>query len=165
MEIHSPCLLLSDFQEVDVKKHVQFAAFFILIAIIAACSSPIPANENQPSFDQVETLVAMTFQALAPEATSMPTSVPERPADLLPYSLYFLGNDNQSISQIYRMERDGKTKTQLTFESVNVWDYDISVADGSLAYEVNNQLLLINADGSNRRVLVEGTANAEGRVF
>jgi hypothetical protein len=79
--------------------------------------------------------------------------------------LYFLGNDNQSISQIYRMERDGKTKTQLTFESINVWDYDISVTDGSLAYEVNNQLLLINANGSNRRVLVEGTANAEGRVF
>jgi hypothetical protein len=37
-------------------------------------------------------------------------------------------------------------------------DYDISRIDGSVAYVANNQLLLINADGSNRRVLVDGGA-------
>jgi hypothetical protein len=84
---------------------------------------------------------------------------------LLPRSLYFLGNDSQAVSQIYRMERDGRTKTQLTFEPSNVWDYDISAADGSLAYEVDDQLVLVNADGSNRRVLVQGNPEPDIRGF
>jgi len=148
-----------------VKKYIRFAVFLILIAIVAACGSPIPVDETQPSFDQVETVVAMTFQALAPEATNLSTSVPGAPADLLPRSLYFLGNDSQPVSQIYRMERDGVTKTQLTFEQTNVWDYDVSALDGSLAYEFNNQLVLVNADGSNRRVLVEGNPDPNIRGF
>lgn len=147
-----------------MKKHVQFAVFFALIVILAACASPIPMDETQPSFDHVETAVAMTFQALAPEATNLSTGVPDGTATLLPRSLYFLGNDNQAVSQIYRMERDGVTKTQITFET-NVWDYDVSAADGNLAYEVDNQLVLVNADGSNRRVLVEGNPDPNIRAF
>ena len=132
-----------------MKKHIRFAVFFILIAIVAACASPIPMDETQPSFNQMETAVAMTFQALAPEATNLSTRVPEGQASLLPHSLYFLGNDSLAVSQIYRVERDGVTKTQLTFEPTNVWDYDVSAANGDLAYEVDNQLVLVNADGSN----------------
>jgi hypothetical protein len=37
-----------------------------------------------------------------------------------------------------------------------VLDYGVSPVDGSVAYVVENQLLLVNADGSDRRVLVEG---------
>ena len=137
----------------------------ILIAIVPACASPIRQGESDPSFDQVETLVAMTFQALAPETAAKSTPGPELPVSLLPHSLYFLGNDNQAVSQIFRMERDGRTKTQLTFEPANVWDYDISRADGSIAYETNNQLILINADGTNRRVLVQGGSNPDVHGF
>jgi Tol biopolymer transport system component len=75
--------------------------------------------------------------------------------------LYFLGNDNQALGQISRLERDGKNKTQLTSEPLKVWDYDVSRADGSLAYETNGQLILVNADGSNRRVLVQGAPNPD----
>ena len=147
-----------------MKKHIRFAVFFILIAIVAACASPVPMDETQPSFNQMETAVAMTFQALAPEATNLSTSVPEVQASLLPHSLYFLGNDNLAVSQIYRVERDGVTKTQLTFEPTNVWNYDVSAANGDLAYEVDNQLVLVNADGSNRRVLVQGNPDPEIRA-
>jgi hypothetical protein len=63
------------------------------------------------------------------------------------------------------MERDGKTQTQLTFEPVNVTDYDVSLADGSLAYVASNQLLLANADGSNRRVLIDGGSGPDLRGF
>ena len=147
-----------------MKRHLQFAIFIILIAIVPACASPIRQSESDPSFDQVETLVAMTFQALAPETAAKSTPGPELPVSLLPHSLYFLGNDNQAVSQIFRLERDGTTKTQLTFEPANVWDYDISRADGSIAYETNNQLILINADGTNRRVLGQRT-NPDGRGF
>ena len=148
-----------------MKKHIRFAVFFILVAIVAACASPVPMGETQPSFNQMETAVAMTFQALAPEATNLSTRVPEAQASLLPHSLYFLGNDNLAVSQIYRVERDGVTKTQLTFEPTNVWDYDVSAANGDLAYEVDNQLVLVNADGSNRRVLVQGNPDPEIRAF
>ena len=54
------------------------------------------------------------------------------------------------------MERDGKTVTQITDEPRSVVGYDISPADGTLAFIVDNQLVLVNADGSNRRVLVGG---------
>jgi hypothetical protein len=146
-----------------MKKHLRrSAAFFALIIILVACASPIRTDETESS-DQVATVVAMTFQALAPEIAVAPTNTPEAPTSvpevstsLLPRSLYFLGKDNQWISQVYRLERDGKTKTQLTFEPVSVDDYDISLADGTIAYVANNQLLLSNADGSNRRVLVDG---------
>jgi Tol biopolymer transport system component len=88
--------------------------------------------------------------------TEAPASVPEESSSLLPHSLYFLGIDDQGIKQIFRMERDGKTLVQLTFESANVSDYDVSMVDGSIAYEVNDQLVLSNGDGSNRRLLIEG---------
>jgi hypothetical protein len=131
-----------------MKKHVQrLAAFLVVIIALAACAAPFGTEEPQSS-NQVATVLAMTLQALAPEAADTPS--------LLPHSLYFLGNDNQAITQIYRLEPHGKTKTQLTFEPVNVDDYDISPADGNIVYVTNNQLLWVNADGSNRHVLVDG---------
>ena len=135
-------------------------ATFLLAVVISGCASPAGAVDTQPaSSEQVGTVVAMTLQALMPtvtETAETPTVVTEATTSLLPHSLYFLGRDNQSLGQIYRIERDGKTVTQLTFEPVGVVDYDVSPADGSVVYETNNQLLLINADGSNRRALVEG---------
>jgi Tol biopolymer transport system component len=51
---------------------------------------------------------------------------------------------------------DGATRNQVTAETVNVTDYDVSRIDGSVAYVVNNTLFYINADGSERRELVDG---------
>jgi hypothetical protein len=44
----------------------------------------------------------------------------------------------------------------MTSEPVNAGSYDVSPVDGSVAHVVGNQLLLINADGSGRRLLVDG---------
>jgi hypothetical protein len=74
--------------------------------------------------------------------------------------LYYLSRDNQAINQIFRMGRDGKSVTQLTFETTDVSAYDVSLVDGRMAYETNNQLVLINADGSDRRILVEGSPDS-----
>ncbi len=116
-----------------MKKYLQrLAAFLGMIVALAACAAPFGTGDPQSS-DRVATAAAMTLQALAPEAVGTSTS-------LLPHLLYFLGRDNQTISQIYRLERDGKTKTQLTFEPVNVDDYDVSLADGSIVYVMNNNL-------------------------
>lgn len=133
-----------------MKKHLRgFAACLVLLVALVACASPIQASETQPSTNQVATNVAMTLQALAPEVVDARTN-------LLPQRLYFLGIDNQGITQLYRMERDGRTKTQLTFEPVSVDEYDVSSATGNIVYVANNQLLWVNADGSNRHVLADG---------
>lgn len=137
----------------------------MLAIVIGACASPAPSVTQSSSSDQVATIVAMTMQAIAPETAESPTGEPGASTDLLPHGLYFLAGDSQSINQIYRMERDGKTKTQLTFEPADVDDYDVSPADGMIAYEVSNQLVLANADGSNRRVLVPGADPDIGDVY
>jgi hypothetical protein len=46
-----------------------------------------------------------------------------------------------------------------------VTDYDVSLADGSVAYVANNQLILVNADGSNRQVLLDGGSRDENNFW
>lgn len=117
-------------------------ALLILGLATLACSSSITTVEETPP--------------PTPEQADLPTPAPTTPDALLPQPLYFLAFDGQSIKQVFRLERDGKAEKQLTFESANVTNYDVSSVDGSLAFESNNQLILANADGSNRRVLADG---------
>jgi len=141
-------------------------AFIVLAIVMSACASPTGTGATQPSSsDQVATMFASTLQAVTPEVADTPTNMPETLASLLPHSLYYLSRDSQSLTQVFRIERDGKTVTQLTFEPVNVTDYDVSLVDGSIAYVASNQLLLANADGSNRRVLVDGGIGPDLRGF
>jgi hypothetical protein len=122
----------------------------VTLLVLIACTSPAGVSPTQlPASDQVATVVAATLQAIP---TNAPEPTPEAPAELLPHSMYFLGEDKQ----VYRMERDGKTLTQLTFEPNGVDGYDVSLVDGTLAFIVDNQLVLVNADGSNRHMLVDG---------
>ena len=107
-----------------------FAAFIALAFAILACSS---------SFEVVGTQPPPAGQSNTPAVVA---------DELFPRTLYYLGTDNAGLTQVFRIERDGKTVTQLTFEPVNVLDYDISLSDGSLIYEADNQLILVNADGS-----------------
>ena len=118
-----------------------FAAFITLAFAMLACSSSFEVlGTPPPSSEQDNTPIAATA------ATD----------EILPHTFYYLGADNAGLTQIFRMERDGKATTQLTFEPVNVTEYDVSLVDGSVAYVASNQLIAVNADGSNRRVLVDG---------
>ena len=149
-------------------KHFQtFSALLSLTIIIVACTSPAGVGGTQPSSsDQVATVVVMTLQALTPETNTGQTPEPEAPADdLLPHTLYFLGTDSAGLTQVFRIERDGKTQKQLTFEPESVKDYDVSLADGSVAYVANNQMLLVNPDGSDRRLVVNGGTMDENNPF
>ena len=134
------------------KNFYPLIALLVLIATALACGSPL--GGGQPSSpDQVATVVAATFQALTPVTSDIETPVP---AGLLPHAMYFINNDGAGIAQVFRLGTDGETVTQLTFEPSAVDSYDVSMTDGSIVYVVNNQLLLINADGSGRRMLVDG---------
>jgi len=149
------------------KRFRPFSALLILTIIIAACTSPAADAGTQPSSaDQVATVVVMTLQALTPEVDAGPSPEPETPEDtLLPHTFYFLGTDSAGLTQVFRIERDGKTQKQLTFEPVSVNDYDVSLADESVAYVANNQLLLVNSDGSDRRLVVDGGSVDENNPF
>lgn len=151
--------------EAFMRKMMRLFIFPLIAAfILAACASPSGDGGEEPSdSDQVATIVASTMQALTPDSPSEPTI--ETPGGLLPHALYYLMNDSAGLSQVFRLERDGETNKQLTFEPGVVESYDVSPVDGSIAYISNNQMLLIQADGSGRRVLVDGDAVDENNPY
>lgn len=141
-----------------MNKRLPWSALLLLLAVtFVSCVRSPRVGETQPaSMAQVSTAAAMTLQALAPASADTAVRAPGSASGLLPHSLYFLSNDGQGVTQVYRLESDGRTRRQITFEPLNVWDYAVSAVDGIVVYETNHQLLLAAADGSNRRVLVDG---------
>ena len=124
-----------------------------LIASILACASPVGTQQ----VNQAATIAAQTLQALTPASPST--------SSLLPHPLYFLNNDKTRLLQIYRLDKDGKTLQQITFEPLAVGNYDVSPLDGSVAYVSNNQLIWVDVNGAGRRVLVDGgTLNNQNRI-
>lgn len=147
-------------EEILRKPYRSLLAFGILTMLTMACGLPFLMRESPPtppSESQVSTAVALTFQALTPTVT--PVSA------LLPRTLYYLGPDEAGLTQVYRLERDGRTVTRVTYEPLPVGNYGVNPVDGSVAFVANNQLVLINADNSGRRVLVDGGAVDENNAF
>ena len=134
------------------KRFYPFIIFVVLVIVSLACVSLAGAPSNSP--DEVATVVALTMQALTPANNGW--STPESVGGFLPHSLYYLSHGNGGTMQIFRMEKDGKTVHQVTSESSDVGPYNVSPVDGRLAYVANNQLVVINPDGSIRTVLVDG---------
>jgi len=138
------------------KQYRLVAALLVLTIAMMACSLSSNGTSEPPSQDAVSTVVALTMQALTPVISSSPT--PEPVDSLLPHSLYYLNNGSGGTMQIFRMEKDGKTVHQVTSEPSEVGAYDVSPVDGRVAYIANNQLIVINLDGSTRTVLIDGGA-------
>jgi len=137
-------------------------ASVLLLAAILACDLPAFPTASQP-LDQAATGVAQTLAAISsstPPATPLPTqapnSTPSLPPDLLPRSVYYLTKDKNSLLQVFRLAKDGKTTQQITFEPATVDTYDVSLADGSVVYESNNQLYVVDVNGAGRKLLVDG---------
>lgn len=84
-----------------------------------------------------------------------------RNTDLLPQSVYYLCC-SQADYQVWRMEADGTTMTQLTDEKFSVDDFSVSQADGSLAFVTDNQLFLVDSAGKNRRLVAESVKGDQG---
>jgi Tol biopolymer transport system component len=149
------------------------AALLTLVLAILACDLPIPpisfptqivgtaVPPASPDPNRVGTAVAQTLTAAAPgrEVTTVPAATavsptPEGAGSLLPHALYYIAPDSAGMTQIFRLEPDGKTSRQLTSEAGSVSDYDVSPVDSGVAYVA--KLLHINKDASERVVLVEG---------
>lgn len=155
-------------------------AFLILTIVTLACAVPVPQfpptltsgtpiPPASPDPNDLGTAVAATLTALVPgpvdgsPTAAAPTDLTASPptpdggsTTTLPRTFYYLAPDSAGVLQVFRIEEDGTTQRPITSESGGVTDYDVSLVDGSVAFVANNQLLYINADGSERRVLVDG---------
>ncbi len=76
-------------------------------------------------------------------------------AGRLPSSLYFLDGPSEE-AQLWRLERDGFTRMQITDEDAGVDEFAVSPAAGTIAFVSNNQLFLMDGDGENRRLVADG---------
>ncbi len=151
-------------------RHFRLFATMLVLAVAATGCGTLQVGIEDPFRD----LIPPTLTEIPPgRSTELVAVTPtDAPPDLLPLALFFFAPDSAGLTQVFRMERDGTTTRQLTFEPFGVREYDVSPADGSVAfvgqsrfvylddggigYEGDNQLLMVDADGSNRRVLVEG---------
>ena len=107
-----------------------------------------------------ETGVALTLEAMAAAATPLPSAsavpLPTAVPDLLPHDLYFLNKDGGGVLQIFRLGKDGHTQQQITFEPLDVGAYDVSPADGRVAFISNNQMYAVDGGGAGRELLIDG---------
>jgi Tol biopolymer transport system component len=126
----------------------RLIAFVFIAVLIGGCN--FPTAEATLPIDLVATAVAGTLAAETPPPAS---PVP----DLLPHPVFFLSASSGS-AQVWKLERDASTQSQVTNEAKAVESFDVSRVDGSVAYVSNNQLYLVNSDGSNRRLLVDNAA-------
>src|SRR5262245_31419682 len=115
-----------------------------LMTLLAACA---PANTPAPIVNTIpsltETPIVSTIPAVTPTpALAAPTTEPTHPPALavLPAPVYYLASAGPT-QQIWRVDTDGSTRTQITKESASVTDFDVSPGDGSVAYVSGNALI------------------------
>ncbi|MFL5801066.1 MAG: peptidoglycan-binding protein [Roseiflexaceae bacterium] len=126
-------------------------------ATAPATLAPLPTAALLPTSVPPPTTAAPPTTAPPPTAVAAPTTAAPSSA-LLPAPLYFIREE-----QIWRLERDGQTLSQLTAEVLPVQEFDISPSDGALAYvikdssaDVTGTLVLMDAAGAERTELVTG---------
>ena len=125
----------------------------VFTILMAACA---PARSGPISGEVVSTVPALT-PTPAPIVSTIPalTPTPQSAIGVLPAPLYYLDTSSPT-QQIWRIETDGTTRTQITQEAAGVNDFDVSASDGSLAYVSGNALITTDGLGGNRSVLVQG---------
>jgi Tol biopolymer transport system component len=129
--------------------------------IKAATTSPTQLTSTSvPSQTLAPNFAATTANQ---NATQLPATPSFNGTPILPHPIYFI-SDSSSSEQIWRMSFDGKTLDQITKETSQITGLDVSQADGTLAYISNNQLILADAGGGNRRVLLSGQPLVPGSV-
>jgi len=139
-----------------------------VLLLVSACQSApsappiatLPTNMPQPTAAAPQPTVAAPASTIAPQPTAAPASTvaPQPTAApataLLPAPVYLLDG-----GQIWRMERDGQTRRQLTFESTDIFDFAIGATDNALAYAVGegDARTIVLLDASGRTELMHGS--------
>ena len=141
--------------------------FALTMLMAAACVPALPPSSAGPNVSTVPVQtptpapIVSTIPALT--NTPQPTTTQQPAASIvLPAPLYYLA-PNGTTQQIWRIETDGTTRTQITQEAAGVSDFDMSARDGSLAYVSGNALITTDGLGHNRSMLVQGPPLAPER--
>ncbi len=170
-----------------MRRHPFWNAFYLLVALLVlalgglACNassgslptaSPFPTQAPRtipviasptvlPSLTPLPTITRLPPTPTAspsptrkPTVTRSPSSSPIK----LPAPLYFIDADKK---QIFRLETDGKTVTQVTSEAKPVTSFDVSPKDGALVYVCDNNLVVTDAFGRDRKVLISDSLAME----
>ena len=135
------------------------SAALVLTLALLACAVQTPVQNPTPDVGAIvqQTMAALTAAASAPGPLPSATLAP-MDEGILPHALYFLAPDAAGHAQLFRLAKDGQTRSQVTFEPADVESYDLNQNDGRAVYVSNNQLLVVNKDGSGRQVLFDGGA-------
>jgi hypothetical protein len=117
-----------------------------------------PAMKETEAAQELTAAAWPTITPFPPTATitSTPTRFPL--AEPLPAPIYFI-NSSQGLNppprQIWRMERDGYTLTEITHEKEGVRGFDISNL-GKLVYIYHNNLIVTDSLGHNPQIVLKG---------
>ena len=143
-------------------------SLMFLVVVLAACVPASPASTSGPIVSTIPAMtptplpIVSTIPALTETPQPTPTLPPAAPT-VLPAPLYYLAPGDDATQQIWRIETDGTTRTQITQEAADISDFDVSARDGSLAYLSGNALITTDGQGNNRSVLVQGPTLAPER--
>ena len=120
-------------------KNKLFLALGILLIVSLACSFSGNNNSGLTNDEIIATSVAATRESETEAAPVDPPVDPTvEPDYLLPQSLYYRAESSPEIFQVWRLERDGVTITQITNEIVSVGNYTVNPVNGRVAYIVDN---------------------------
>ncbi|MEX1247040.1 MAG: hypothetical protein WEA61_01040 [Anaerolineales bacterium] len=134
----------------------SWPAVILILLLATGCNFPGIEQVTQPS--------PATITPSSPAAQSDVPAAPEA-APLLPHSVYFL-SERSGSRQVWRLEGVGASQAQVTHEANDVLAFDVSRIDGSVAFVVDNQLYLVDADGSERRLMVDNaSADIEAAAY
>jgi hypothetical protein len=134
----------------------HWVPYTLLIAalIIPSCGSEV--GKLPKPLETAATYTPTTQPNQAPPATS---------EQLLPHSLYFL-DDSSGQAQVWRLDPDGVSRSQLTAEDAGVTGFDVCPQNGSLAYVSGNKLMLQDGGGQNRSLVAAGgQRDTESEMF
>ncbi|MGD8455023.1 MAG: DPP IV N-terminal domain-containing protein [Anaerolineales bacterium] len=128
-----------------MKPNTRIAFIIILIGLIGLACSLTGADNNAAETSSPDALPLQETQSPLPGS------------DVLPFSLHFLSNmGDWETYQVWRLEKDAATQTQVTAEAVSITDFDVSPMDGRVAFIIDNQIFIVNPDGTGRALLVDG---------
>jgi hypothetical protein len=137
----------------------------ILLIFLVACRPAATAPPDTQTTTPAPLPTSTARRAVLPSPTATPepapTSTPE-PPNHLANSLYFIYGPSGN-RQVWRLEADGITFSQITHEEGTVDSFSVSLADGAVAYITQNKLLMVDREGQNRRLLADDSKLPEDR--
>jgi dipeptidyl aminopeptidase/acylaminoacyl peptidase len=132
--------------------------FALIVLLLSTIACSISVNTGTPDKQATAKVYAeQTSAALAsvptntvptPTPTETPSPTQEPAPSVFKHPLYYLSKDGNGFTQLYRMEVDGKTTSQVVQAPAGITDYDVSLQTGAIAYVTENDLMILRPDDS-----------------